>query len=176
MRRHTVHRQKGFTYLMLLWWVAISGVIMMAVAQSWSMEARRQREAELLFRGEQIKKALQAYHEAQPQSAQPFPLSLADLLEDRRGAQTLRHLRRPYTDPLTVSGEWGLIKQDGRIRGVFSTSRQMPVKSLDPHTTYQDLRFEVEAAEAPASAASGASAAASAAAAAKAASAVAGSP
>ncbi len=54
-------RQRGFTYLMLLFWVALSGVMLMALAQRWSTESQREREKELVFRGEQIRLAIEAH-------------------------------------------------------------------------------------------------------------------
>ena len=41
-------RQAGFTYLLLLWWVALSGVMLMALGESWTAQAHEQR-AEIVF-------------------------------------------------------------------------------------------------------------------------------
>ena len=154
--------QKGFTYLMLLWWVAISGVMLMAVSHSWVMDSRRQREAELIFRGEQIKHALQSYYDASPTDPKTLPTTWQDLLEDRRGPKLLRHLRQPYKDPISADGHWGVIKQGLFIKGVHSESTLKPVKGLDKDATYQNWRYEVDAAAPPASSASATSSAASA--------------
>lgn len=136
------HAQKGFTYLMLLWWVAISGVMLIAVSRSWVMETRRQREAELVFRGEQIQHALQSYYDnVEPKT---LPNTWQDLLEDRRGPKLRRHLRQRYTDPIT-NGEWGLIKQGALIKGVYSTSTLKPIKTQDKEATYKDWHYEVDA-------------------------------
>ena len=151
--------QKGFTYLMLLWWVAISGVMLIAVSRSWTMDARRQREAELIFRGEQIKQALQSYYDASPTEPKTLPANWQDLLEDRRGPKLLRHLRRLYKDPVTFDGDWGVIKQGAFIKGVYSLSPLKPVKGLDNQATYRDWHYELDAAAPPASAASSASSA-----------------
>lgn len=155
--RHT--RQKGFTYLMLLWWVAISGVMLVAVSRSWVMDARRQREAELIFRGEQIRRALQSYYDASPKEPKTLPTTWQDLLEDRRGPKLLRHLRRAYKDPITFDGDWGVIRQGAFIKGVYSVSTLKPVKGLDERATYRDWHYEVDAAVPAASAGSAASAA-----------------
>ena len=48
-------------WLLLLWWVAISGVMLTALSHAWQIESRRQREMELVFRGEQIRLAIEAY-------------------------------------------------------------------------------------------------------------------
>ncbi len=56
--------QRGFTYLMLLLWVVIAGVMLAALGTSWSLMARREREAELVWRGEQYQRALASYMRA----------------------------------------------------------------------------------------------------------------
>jgi type II secretory pathway pseudopilin PulG len=160
MRRslpHVMRPHRGFTYLMLMWWVAISGVMLIAVSRSWTMEMRRQREAELVFRGEQIQHALQSYYDSvEPKT---LPTTWEDLLEDRRGPRLMRHLRQRYKDPIT-NGEWGVIKEGALIKGVYSTSPLKPIRSQDKEATYQDWRYEVDAgasaASSPASSASSA--------------------
>lgn len=147
--------QGGMTYLMVLWIIALGSVAMMAATQSWVMDMRRQKEVELLFRGEQIKAALLAYRQSSPPQAPQFPVSLDELLEDRRGPLIKRHLRRLYRDPMTVDGEWGLIKQGPWIVGVHSQSSARPLRaaiaSNDGATSYEDWRFEVLGATAGAS-------------------------
>ena len=54
-------RHRGFSYLMVLLWVAISGVMLMALSRAWLLESRRERDTELIYRGEQIREALSAY-------------------------------------------------------------------------------------------------------------------
>ncbi len=55
-----------------------------------------------------------------------YPLQLDDLVLDRRSPRTLRHLRRVYVDPLTGKAEWGLVRQGGRIVGVYSLATGVP--------------------------------------------------
>lgn len=139
-------RSRGFTYLMLLLWVAISGVMLMALSRSWVLESRRERDTELMYRGEQIRDALSAYA-AVPVStgSSRLPERLEDLLEDRRSGQVRRHLRRVWRDPITNSPSWGLVKDDkGGIIGVFSRSRQVPLLAAPGVRTYADWRFEID--------------------------------
>ncbi|MBC7702027.1 type II secretion system protein [Aquabacterium sp.] len=136
-----VTRARGFTYLMLLWWMAVSSVLLAALGQSWAIEARRQREMELVFRGEQIKTALTAYQEATPTLPKVPPTRLEDLLEDRRGPAIKRHLRKLWPDPITGSG-WGLVRQGDFIRGVYSQSDQQPLRAPDSVKRYDEWRFE----------------------------------
>jgi type II secretory pathway pseudopilin PulG len=142
-------KQRGFTYLMLLWWVAISGVMLAAMAQSWSIESKRLREQELVFRGEQISAALRAYHARSPGAAKAYPAKLSDLLEDQRSGRPLHHLRRLWPDPITNSPDWGLLKEGGQIIGVFSRSAKAPLAAPAGIKSYEEWVFTADAAPAP---------------------------
>jgi len=100
--------QGGFTYFMLLWWVALSGIMLAALSQQWRFERRREKEAEMVARAQEIVSAIATYRQAVPNSG--GPASLQDLVEDRRGPRTLRHLRRIWVDPLTGRADWGLVR------------------------------------------------------------------
>ena len=133
--------QSGFTYLMVLWWVAISSVALAAMGQQWVMESRRQREAELAFRGEQIKQAIDAYYASAP-DGQPkvLPKRLEDLVEDKRQMKVKHHLRQLWVDPITGK-PWGVVKAGEFIKGVYSTSRQKPIKAPGNAPSYQEWKF-----------------------------------
>ena len=53
--------QRGVTYLMVMAAVVLMGVAMTVVGQQWSVVVKRDREAELQFRGTRIKTAIEAY-------------------------------------------------------------------------------------------------------------------
>lgn len=147
------HRSRGFTYLMVLLWVAISGVMLMALSRAWLLESRRERDTELAYRGEQIRLALSAYA-AVPVSTgvSRAPARLEDLLEDRRSGQVVRHLRRVWRDPITNSPNWGLLKDaNGGIVGVYSLSKRLPLLAPQGVKRYEEWRFEASAGEAPSS-------------------------
>lgn len=143
MARHR-RQARGFTYILLLWWVAISGVLLAALGQQWLIESRRQREAELVFRGQQIGLALAAYRAATPVGQAPAPLRLDELLEDRRGPEMLRHLRLPWPDPITGQ-PWVIDRVNGRIVGVHSPSKARPIKPPEGVDTYEQWRFDAAA-------------------------------
>jgi type II secretory pathway pseudopilin PulG len=139
-------RQAGFTYLMVLWWVAISGVMLMALSERWSQTMRRQRETELVFRAEQIRAAITSYHRvATPDGATQWPQRLEDLLEDKRGTVARRHLRRLWPDPITGTPTWGLLKEGPGIKGVYSLSKKTPLAPPDGVLHYDEWRFEASA-------------------------------
>ena len=120
--------QAGFTYLGLLFAVALAGIALAGTGVLWHLESRREKEKELLFIGEQYRQAIGSYYDKSPGGAKQYPERLDELLEDKRFPKPLRHLRRLYRDPMTADGEWALIRQQGRIVGVASRSAARPVK------------------------------------------------
>lgn len=121
-----MQRERGFTYLFVLFFVAITAAALAALGQAWSTAAQREREHELEFRGGEIARAIWSYRSAG--GAQQLPASLDDLIEDRRTWPYRYHLRRLYADPFTGKVDWELIAepaQPGRFRGVRSRSQQV---------------------------------------------------
>ncbi|RLB79613.1 MAG: hypothetical protein DRH15_08710, partial [Deltaproteobacteria bacterium] len=121
---------KGFTYIGALILVVVTGIAITAASTYWSTTVRREKEAELLFRGDQIRKAIGSYYERAPSGrAKSYPSRLDDLLRDPRYMKVVRHLRRLYRDPMTDDGQWGLVLDGkGHIKGVFSKSKEKPIK------------------------------------------------
>ena len=118
--------QRGFTYLGFLIAVAVMGAGLAAYGELASHEAQREKEAELLFRGEQFRDAIASYYKKE----QRYPQKLEDLLEDKRYPMPVRHLRRVYRDPITGDTDWGLVEAPGGgVMGVFSRSEEMPLKT-----------------------------------------------
>ncbi|RTL51413.1 MAG: type II secretion system protein, partial [Rhodocyclaceae bacterium] len=56
-------RNRGFTYVMLLFAVALSGVLLAAAGQLWHTNVQREKEADLLFAGRQIRQAIESYYQ-----------------------------------------------------------------------------------------------------------------
>jgi type II secretory pathway pseudopilin PulG len=123
--------QQGFTYIALLIAVAVGGAVLAAIGELASHAQQRDKEAELLFAGHQIRNAIGAYYERSPGGAKTWPKTLEDLLEDKRMPVTQRYLRKVYRDPLTGKANWGLVEapDQGGIMGVYSTSKLAPIKS-----------------------------------------------
>lgn len=120
--------QSGFTYLFVLMLIALIGMGLAAAGTLWRTDAQRAREAELLFIGDQYRRAIRSYYELDP--VQPrLPESVDDLLQDDRRPNIVRHLRRPWRDPLT-GGDLALIRApDGAgIVGVHSRATARPFK------------------------------------------------
>lgn len=118
----------GFTYLGVLFLIAVSSMALAATGTLWATAAQREHERQLLWIGGQYAQALRSYYRASPGLAQ-YPQALEDLLEDNRFPSPQRHIRRLYPDPITNGEEWGLVRsEDGRITGVHSRSDATPLK------------------------------------------------
>lgn len=125
-------RQRGFTYLGVVYMVAVAGIALAGSGILWSFESRREQEKELLFVGEEYRRAIAAYAAATPSTAEGatplFPERLEQLLVDTRSFPAAHHLRRLYRDPLSGKADWQLLRREGRIVGVASTDPRRPIK------------------------------------------------
>ena len=142
--------QGGITYLGLLFAVALAGIALAGTGSLWLLESQREKEKELLFVGEEYRRAIASYYEKGPGGRKEYPLRLEDLLEDKRFPQPVRHLRRLYRDPLTGKANWELLRVQGGIAGVASTDAGKPIKvadfspqqeGFDEADTYRGWRF-----------------------------------
>lgn len=149
--------QGGWVMLALLFILAALGAGMAAVGTVWTTVAQREKEAELLFVGEQYRRALESYQRRGPGAEQPYPPSLDELVQDRRFPMPVRHLRRLYPDPMTGRTEWGLVRDaQGGIVGLHSLAEGAPLKTagFPPHqagfeeaSSYREWVFKARAAE-----------------------------
>jgi type II secretory pathway pseudopilin PulG len=131
----------GFTYIGLLAAVAIMGIFMMVVGEVWQSLQKREKESELLFIGNEYRRAIADYYTQTPGNAPRYVMKLEDLLKDARYPVTRRYLRKIYKDPLTGKDEWGLLKNAaGQIYGVYSLSIAEPFKK--EHFKKDDRDFE----------------------------------
>lgn len=111
--------------MLLLVMVVVLGLAASMAGQSWRTTMQRAREVELLWRGQQYQQAIASYY-AIKRGPQMFPAKLEDLLRDPRFPDVVRHLRRPYNDPMTGE-EMELITDPAqRIIGVRSSSDLEP--------------------------------------------------
>ena len=151
--------QAGFTYLTILFVVAVMGVGLALVGTLWQTAALREREAELLQVGNEYRKAIERYYLSGPRQ---YPRALEDLVKDPRQPGTVRYLRKLYWDPVSGKSEWGQVRaNDGGIAGVYSLSDYLPLKSggfavrdseFEGKTKYSDWKFIYAPGAAPAAA------------------------
>jgi hypothetical protein len=135
----------------------ISALLMLVVAslavtlavQKAQTQAQREREAQLLFVGDEFARAIRAYASA-PGVPSRYPEKLTDLVDDRRWPATRRYLRRIYIDPMTGKTDWVLELASGRIVGVHSRSGAVPLRhanfplayaGFEKAASYRDWRF-----------------------------------
>jgi type II secretory pathway pseudopilin PulG len=124
--RAAAARQRGFTYLGLLFAVMVIGLMLTVAARVWRTTVQREHETELLWVGHAYRMAISAYFAA----GHRYPATLHDLLIDDRFPVPKHYLRQLYPDPMTGQADWTLIKtpdQSG-IQGVVSTSQGTPIK------------------------------------------------
>ena len=122
----------GFTYLGLIFAIAVMGGVLAAAGEVWHTAQTRERERELLFVGNQFRQAIGSYYESSPGAVKRYPQALEDLLRDPRHPGVKRHLRKLYADPISGKPEWGVVKgADGGIMGVHSLSEEQPLKTAN---------------------------------------------
>lgn len=123
-----MRRQDGFSYWIVLFLVATLSIVSVRAIENTLTKERREKETELLWRGMAYREAIRMYYESSPGTAKSYPAELQDLLLDTRLVRQTRPLRRLYSDPLS-GGDWEVIRNDdGRVTGVFSRSKQAPIK------------------------------------------------
>jgi len=129
-------RQAGFTYLGLIIFVTIIGLVGAATLKIGALLQRAAAEEELLDIGAAFSAALDSYAAATPQGASPYPPSLKELLKDPRVPGVRRHLRKIFVDPLTGKAEWGVVYLGDGTTGVvavhsLSTAKPLKVANFD---------------------------------------------
>jgi len=138
-------KQAGITYLFVMILVVVMSISLMGVTQQWSVIMKRDREAELLFRGTRIKEAIDAYvadYETENIKA-TRPNRWPRTLEELTKKNPKRYLQAAYTDPITGK-DFDLIKTGEELHGVRSTSTDVPYDQVHFKNvkTYQAIRFE----------------------------------
>lgn len=131
---------RGFTYMALLVTITIIGVTLGVAGKYWRNVMLRDKEEELLFRGDEYRRAIEKYYFATPGRLQ-WPSNIEQLLKDDRFPQAKRHLRRKYQDPITGE-DFVLIKDaalGNRIVGVKSSSEKEPLKKSGFPPLYKDF-------------------------------------
>ena len=148
--QHPARREQGAALLGILIGVAAMGAGHLALTEHQATQAQREREADLLFIGEQFRRAIESYFLAAPPERRSLPAQFDDLLSDTRSASRRTHLRRLYRDPFTGRTDWGLIRLGDRIIGVHSKATVVPLKrsgflpgqsGFDRARTVADWRF-----------------------------------
>src|SRR5687768_16130082 len=115
--RATRRSDAGFSLAALIFFATAASILLTAAIPAYLTQARREREEELIFRGEEYMRAIQKFH----RRFNAYPPTL-EALEEQNG---LRFIRRLYTDPTSPDNKgFRLIylNPDGTLTGstIFS--------------------------------------------------------
>ena len=100
--RGQVHAERGYAMAALLVALAIMAILLTVAMPVWRHQAQREKEAELVFRGEQYARAIALFRFKNANIPNAFPPSIDSLVQGR-------FLRKKYKDPMTKDGEFVLI-------------------------------------------------------------------
>ncbi len=141
----------GYTYLGVLFLMALMALSLTGASTLWEIEQRREKERELVFIGRQYVAAIGSYYNAASGGDKLYPPNLEELLRDSRYPNVKRHLRKPWRDPMTGTANWGLVMDpQGRVMGVHSLAMGIPIKqkgfgnleaALADKSSYRDWVF-----------------------------------
>src|SRR6202171_6723808 len=134
-RRRARPGQRGLVLLTLLIALMLASIALLGALDVWALQRQRLQEEELLFVGNQYRLAIQRYYRI----GRVLPLSVDDLLEDKRFPVPLHHLRRAYPDPITGKNDWLFLRQGDRIFGVHSSSDAPTIKRANFPRRYGEL-------------------------------------
>jgi len=93
--------ESGYILLAILLLVTFMAIALAAEMPSIATEIKRQREEELIHRGNQYKRAIQLYFRKYGR----YPVSIEQL----ENTNNIRFLRKRYKDPMTHSEDWKLL-------------------------------------------------------------------
>jgi hypothetical protein len=119
--------QDGYAILLVLSIATLMLIATMAVAPNILNQGRREREAEMVWRGKQYVRAIKMYY----RKTGKFPTSLEDLTKPKIG--NIRFMRQTYKDPMNgKDGEWRLIYVGpaGQLIGSLKPQRALRLTGL----------------------------------------------
>jgi type II secretory pathway pseudopilin PulG len=93
------HRRSGYVLIMLLFLITAMAIGLMVAVPVWQTQIQREKEAELIFRGNQYVEAVRIFQLKKPGT---FPRSLDDLIKEKC-------IRRLYKDPMNPDGDWNIV-------------------------------------------------------------------
>ncbi|TCW77977.1 hypothetical protein C5O80_32910 [Burkholderia sp. SRS-46] len=128
-------RERGLVLLALLIALMLMSIALAGALDVWALQRRREQEKQLLFAGDQYRRAIVHYYRL----ARVYPESVDELVDDTRFPTPLHHLRRAYPDPLTGRTDWMFLWRADRFYGVYSSVDQATVKRAGFPRLYADF-------------------------------------
>ena len=118
--------EAGFTLVALMVMLAILSIMLGVAVQTVTFQMQREKEAELIFRGNQYVEAVRLYK----QKYGRFPMTLEEIWKAKP-----RVIRKKFKDPMTDSLNWGIdfLGQEGRKVGPGAGGRT-PTPTPTPST------------------------------------------
>jgi type II secretory pathway pseudopilin PulG len=118
--------ESGYALVALLAAATIGAIVMATAIPSWRYVMKNEREEELLFRGDQIAKAIERF---QRKRGNALPTSIDLLVKEK-------FLRKAYKDPMTPDGKWRMLRP-GEPIPVSTTNRGSASPTPRPSPTPQ---------------------------------------
>jgi type II secretory pathway pseudopilin PulG len=121
---------RGFAYIALLIGLVIIGIGLGAISEVWHQTRMRENEKELLFIGDQYRRAITNFYLSSPPGNRKFPMKFNDLLQDDRSPdKSKKYIRKLYQDPISGNLDWGEVRlPNGQLVGIYSKSDLTPLK------------------------------------------------
>lgn len=102
-KKQSLFSEQGHLLIALVIGIAVSMILLTVATKAWTSVIQRDKEEELIFRGQEYGRALLRFKKAMGR----LPVELKELLE--RGPRNERFIRRLYKDPMSQDGEWNLL-------------------------------------------------------------------
>lgn len=141
------HNEGGYTLVALLALMTILALFAAAAAPSLQQQARREREKEAIFRGEEVAGAIRLYYSYKASRGitgdAGLPSAIDDLLEGLSvGTKKVQILRRSAArDPLSESGEWQTVRPRSNELADFQRSVMLFAQNVRPPTNDPQLKL-----------------------------------
>ena len=128
-RRGEPRTEQGYALLMLMFFTALMLIAAMAVGPRILVEGKREKEKEMIWRGNQYVRGVKLYYRKMGR----FPTSLDDLTKPKTGS--LRFMRQAYKDPMNATdGSWRLIYVGpaGQLIGSLKPPQTLQIPGAGP--------------------------------------------
>jgi len=101
IKKRRYRRDSGAMLLAVLFMMAMMVLTALAIAPAFVLQAKRDREEEMIHRGTEYERAIRRYY----RKFGRYPANIEQL----ENTNQLHFLRKKYSDPLTKDGEWKLL-------------------------------------------------------------------